>query len=91
MKDVLKLSEHTRDEIRQESIEAVFSDVPEGGDSAFAAAVCDEINGNVWKALTSQGTPEQLLSSTPHLLRSFGRQVRGSRRLVFRSGIQGTG
>ena len=76
--EVLGLPQHSREEIQKKAAEAVFSDVPDGGDAAFAAAVCATVNANVWKAMTSQGTPKQLLASTPHLLRGFGRMVCGS-------------
>lgn len=78
LEDIWDLPEQSRDDIQRKAAEAVFSDVPDGGDAAFAASVCDTVNGGVWKALTSQGTPEDTLASTPHLLRGLGRMVCGS-------------
>ncbi len=69
---------HSREEILQSSIESVFTDVPDGGDAAFAAAVCDEVNRSVWEVLTARGTTDDTLATTPHLLRGFGRSVCGA-------------
>jgi hypothetical protein len=63
-------------------VDGVFTDVPAGGDAAFAAAVCrlpdwDLRNGsylyNFGVTPTSDSDKERV-AKTPHLLRGFGRQ-----------------
>lgn len=78
LSEVFESPSHSRDEILNNSIESVFTDVPDGGDAAFAAAVCDEVNVSVWEALTGQGIADDTLATTPHLLRGFGRSICGS-------------
>lgn len=76
---VLGLKEHSPEEIRQAGIEAVFTDVPDGGDAAFAGAVCDEVNVDLWDRLTAtNGLTDDTLATTPHYLRGIGRTVCGS-------------
>lgn len=45
LEDIWDLPEQSRDDIQRKAVEAVFSDVLDGGDAAFAASVCDTVNG----------------------------------------------
>lgn len=70
------------EKFHRDLVESIFTDVPAGGDAAFASAACqvpgwDIRNGSfvyMFGPIPSNAADHDRVAKTPHLLRGFGRQ-----------------